>query len=125
MAPTRSFELDDDEEDLYFSGKLEYSHSSKFNKAQAREAFRMTSRGPAKRWYLKLRPSSIKKWSELKKTFMSAFMGHTLGEALVMRLNDIRQGYSETMKSYFNRFQNELIIVESISNENAFFYGTA
>ncbi|KAL2520977.1 hypothetical protein Fot_24900 [Forsythia ovata] len=43
--------------------------------------------------------------------------GH--GEAPTRRLNDIRQGLSEFVKSYFNRFQNELIVVESISDEKA------
>ncbi|KAL2542705.1 hypothetical protein Adt_03683 [Abeliophyllum distichum] len=50
---------------------------------------------------------------------MSAFVGQTLGEALTTRLNDIRHELNESVKSYFNRFQNVLIAVASISDEKA------
>ncbi|KAL2475008.1 Uncharacterized protein Adt_35744 [Abeliophyllum distichum] len=66
--------------------------------------FHMTLTGVAKRWYLKLKPGSIQSWPQLKIAFMSVFVGHTLGEAPRTKLNDIRQGLSESVKSYFNKF---------------------
>ncbi|KAL2471139.1 Uncharacterized protein Adt_39275 [Abeliophyllum distichum] len=74
----------------------------------------MTLTGTAKRWYLKLKPRSIQIWPQLKKAFMSAFVDHTFGEAPATRLNDIRHGINEFVKNYFNRFEDELIAMESI-----------
>ncbi|KAL2466360.1 Retrotrans gag domain-containing protein [Abeliophyllum distichum] len=82
-------------------------------------AFHMNLTGTAKRWYLKLKLGSIRSWPQLKKAFMSAFMGHTFGEALATRLNDIIQGVYESVKIYFNRFQNKSITVELILDEKS------
>ncbi|KAL2526590.1 Retrotrans gag domain-containing protein [Abeliophyllum distichum] len=54
--------------------------------------FYMTLTRAAKKWYLKLKPGSFWSWLQLiKKALMSAFVGHNLGKAPTMQLNNIRQ----------------------------------
>ncbi|KAL2501071.1 Retrotransposon gag domain-containing protein [Forsythia ovata] len=84
-----------------YKTKMKLKNASLAPKCQT---FYMTLTVSAERWYLKLKSGSIRSWPQLKKAFMSAFVGHTLGEAPTTRLNAIGQGLSETVKSYFNTF---------------------
>ncbi|KAL2542468.1 Retrotrans gag domain-containing protein [Abeliophyllum distichum] len=53
--------------------------------------FHTTLTSDAKRWYNKLKPGSIKSWSQLKKEFVNAFIGNRTMVAYIAQLHDIRQ----------------------------------
>ncbi|KAL2466050.1 activating signal cointegrator 1 complex subunit 2-like protein [Abeliophyllum distichum] len=103
---TKSFEEDDDDEDLSFFHEIRSTFvprgfvRSKLDKYTGRDdsmyhladykiemklknaspslkcmAFHMTLTGTTNRWYLKLKSDSIRSWPQLKKAYMSAFVG--------------------------------------------------
>ncbi|KAL2525694.1 Retrotrans gag domain-containing protein [Abeliophyllum distichum] len=53
--------------------------------------FYTTLASNAKMWYNKLKPGSIRSWPQLKREFVSAFIGNRTMIADITQLNDIRQ----------------------------------
>ncbi|KAL2486592.1 Uncharacterized protein Adt_31348 [Abeliophyllum distichum] len=73
----------------------------------------------AKWWYNKLKPRSIRSWSQLKREFINAFIGNRTMIADIAQLNDIRQKEGKTIKRYFKRFSNVINKIEIVTDEKA------
>ncbi|KAL2490845.1 Retrotrans gag domain-containing protein [Abeliophyllum distichum] len=112
---TRSYEVDDDDENLPFSEGI--------RNAPIPHEFRVPKitpyTGGAKRWYNKLAAGSIHNWPDLKRTFINYFSSGRPASAPVQRLHDIRQAESEPLQSYLSRFNEEMLFCEAITDAEA------
>ncbi|KAL2505636.1 Ribonuclease H [Abeliophyllum distichum] len=81
--------------------------------------FHTTLISDVKRWYNKLKPGNIRRWPQLKKKFINAFIGNQMMIVDIAQLNNIRQKVGETVKSYFKRFSNVINKIETMTDEKA------
>ncbi|KAL2506563.1 Uncharacterized protein Adt_22184 [Abeliophyllum distichum] len=117
---TRSFEVDDDDENLPFSEGIRNAPiPNEFCVPKITPAFHLTLSGGAKRWYNKLAAGSIRNWPDLKRTFINYFSSGRPASAPVQRLHDIRQAKSEPLQSYLSRFNEEMLFRERITDAEA------
>ncbi|XP_022883493.1 uncharacterized protein LOC111400308 [Olea europaea var. sylvestris] len=68
-------------------------------------AFPLTLGDKAQRWFRRLHERSVKNWNDLATTFLAQFMGSKAGTTPKERLVSIKQGRSESLKSYLSRTQ--------------------
>ncbi|KAL2480206.1 Retrotrans gag domain-containing protein [Abeliophyllum distichum] len=73
------------------------------------KAFPLTLEGSAFRLYKKLPSRSIHSWKNLKTAFKNKFVFSQPSQLLVQRLQDLRRGKHESLKSYLARFNCENI----------------
>ncbi|KAL2504190.1 Uncharacterized protein Adt_19811 [Abeliophyllum distichum] len=117
---TRSYEVDDDDENLPFSEGIRNAPiPNEFRVPKITPAFHLTLSGGAKRWYNKLAAESIHNWPDLKRTFINYFSSGRPALAPVQRLHDIRQAESEPLQSYLSRFNEEMLFCERITDAEA------
>lgn len=83
------------------------------------QAFYLTLAGTTELWYSRLPASSIKSWPNLKKTFSNQYLTSKYGEALIQRLQDIRQQSGKTLKSYLERFTDKMTYCEQVTDREA------
>ncbi|XP_022841985.1 uncharacterized protein LOC111365684 [Olea europaea var. sylvestris] len=79
-------------------------------------AFPLTLKDKAQRWFRRLHERSVKDWNDLAMAFLAQFMGSKARTTPKERLVSIKQGRSESLKSYLSRFNKQSIEVEKISD---------
>ncbi|KAL2524641.1 Retrotrans gag domain-containing protein [Abeliophyllum distichum] len=82
-------------------------------------AFPLTFENRAMRWFKKLPHRSIRSWNDLSGQFVSTFMGARTRSTPKERLISIKQGRTETLRSYMDRFSKRIVEVDKISDDAA------
>ncbi|TXG71857.1 hypothetical protein EZV62_000436 [Acer yangbiense] len=80
--------------------------------------FPLTLGGTSLKWFNKLKPSSIQNFSQMCREFITRFRGARPLERKPNVLRDIKQGESETLKEYVERFHKEVINLGAYDEEN-------
>ena len=75
-------------------------------------AFPTTLKGSARQWFANLPPASIATFGELSRSFVSHFIGGRRHQKPATHLLSIKQGSSESLRSYLTRFNEEVLQVE-------------
>ncbi|KAL2519199.1 Uncharacterized protein Adt_15446 [Abeliophyllum distichum] len=148
LKQTRSFEVDDDDDNLPFSVEIRNAsiphefrvlkitpYTGKGDPLDQVNTYKMemSLRGAtpslkcrafhltlsAKRWYNKLITRSISSWPKLKRTFINYFSSRKPASAPVQCLHDIRQAKFELLQSYLSRFNEEMLFYERITDAEA------
>ncbi|KAL2539774.1 Uncharacterized protein Adt_00752 [Abeliophyllum distichum] len=117
LKQTRSFEVDDDDENLPFSVGIR--NASIPHEFSVPKITSYTGNGGTNRWYNKLVAESISSWPKLKKTFINYFSSGKPTSASIQRLHDIRQAESKPLQSYLSRFNEEMLFCERITDAEA------
>ncbi|KAL2454991.1 Uncharacterized protein Adt_47507 [Abeliophyllum distichum] len=82
-------------------------------------AFPLTFGNRAMRWFKKLPQRSIRSWNDLLGQFVSTFMGVQTRSTPKERLVSIKQGRTESLRSYMDRFSKRIVEVDKISDDAA------
>ncbi|KAK0604094.1 hypothetical protein LWI29_011895 [Acer saccharum] len=80
--------------------------------------FPLTLGGTSLKWFNKLKPSSIQNFPQMCREFITRFRGARPLERKPNVLRDIKQGESETLKEYVERFHKEVINLGAYDEEN-------
>ncbi|KAL2505945.1 Uncharacterized protein Adt_21566 [Abeliophyllum distichum] len=81
--------------------------------------FPLTFGNRAMRWFKKLPQRSIRSWNDLSGQFVSTFMRARTRSTPKERLVSIKQGRTETLRSYMDRFSKRIVEVDKISDDAA------
>ncbi|KAL2491025.1 Retrotrans gag domain-containing protein [Abeliophyllum distichum] len=82
-------------------------------------AFLLTFRNRAMRWFKKLPQRSIWSWNDLSAQFVSTFMGAKAQSIPKKRPINIKQRWTESLRSYVDRFSKRIVEVDKISEDAA------
>ncbi|KAK0602373.1 hypothetical protein LWI29_032693 [Acer saccharum] len=80
--------------------------------------FPLTLGGTSLKWFNKLKPSNIQNFPQMCREFIKRFRGARPLERKPNVLRDIKQGESETLKEYVERFHKEVINLGAYDEEN-------
>ncbi|GMN47901.1 hypothetical protein TIFTF001_017091 [Ficus carica] len=86
------------------------------NEAALCKSFCLTLTGAARQWYRRLAPRSIGYFKQLADAFAAAFLGSKTRKLGASHLFGIKQGETETLKKYLERFDKAVVQVESCSD---------
>ena len=75
-------------------------------------AFAITLKGSALPWFNRLPPASISSFKELSIAFVSHFIGARTYRKLSYHLLTVKQGPTENLRSYIQRFNSESLRVD-------------
>ena len=87
------------------------------NEAALCKAFCLTLTGAAQQWYRRLMPGSISFFKQLADAFAAAFLGVKTRNMETSYLFGIKQGESEPLKEYLNRFDKAVMQIKSCSDD--------
>ncbi|GMN18961.1 hypothetical protein TIFTF001_048559 [Ficus carica] len=87
--------------------------------AQMCLAFSLTLTGPALQWFQQLEPGSIGSFRELKQQFLGRFVMTKTRKKDKLYLYSLKQGTEESLKSYIERFSQEMNYVEGYTDSDA------
>ena len=87
------------------------------NEAALCKSFCLTLTGAARQWYRRLVPGSISCFKQLADSFAKAFLGSKARRLGASHLFGIKQGETETLISFLERFDKALIQVESLPDD--------
>ncbi|XP_074355327.1 uncharacterized protein LOC141694568 [Apium graveolens] len=76
-----------------------------------------TFRKSAQQWFQKLRPGVITSWDQMKNLFLTKFQAAVRYAPSVTTLANVRQRESESLASYFKRFNAKSTSVRGVSDE--------
>ncbi|XP_022853656.1 uncharacterized protein LOC111375096 [Olea europaea var. sylvestris] len=82
-------------------------------------AFPLILGDKAQRWFRRLHERSVMNWNDLATTFLAQFIGSKARTMPKEQLVSIKQGISESLKSYLSRFNRQSMEVEKISDDAA------
>ena len=75
--------------------------------------FAVTLSGTTKKWIRQIEPETVVSYGQLSAMFMRQFQGECKYATPLSRLASIKQGPNETLKSYINRFNDELTTIHN------------
>ncbi|GMN54060.1 hypothetical protein TIFTF001_023183 [Ficus carica] len=87
------------------------------NEAALCKSFCLTLTGAARQWYRRLAPGSIGCFKQLADAFAAAFLSSKTRKLGASHLFGIKQGETEALKKYLERFDKAVVQVESCTNE--------
>ncbi|GMN69810.1 hypothetical protein TIFTF001_038854 [Ficus carica] len=87
------------------------------NEAALCKSFCLTLTGAASQWYWRLAPGSIGCFKQLADAFAAAFLSSKTRKLGASHLFGIKQGETEALKKYLERFDRAVVQVESCTNE--------
>ncbi|GMN67604.1 hypothetical protein TIFTF001_036673 [Ficus carica] len=87
------------------------------NEAVLCKSFCLTLIGAARQWYRRLAPGSIGCFKQLADTFAAAFLSSKTRKLGASHLFDVKQGETEALKKYLERFDRAVVQVESCTDE--------
>ncbi|XP_022880843.1 uncharacterized protein LOC111398123 [Olea europaea var. sylvestris] len=82
-------------------------------------AFPLALGNKAQRWFRRLHQVSVKNWNDLAFAFLAQVMGAKTRTTSKERLVSIKEGKSESLKSYLSGFNKQSMKVEKIFNDAA------
>ena len=81
------------------------------------KAFYLTLTRVARQWYRRLRPGSISSFKQLADAFTAAFLGSKTQKLDVLYLFGIKQGDSELVKEYLERWDMAVVQIKGCSDD--------
>ncbi|GMN70209.1 hypothetical protein TIFTF001_039254 [Ficus carica] len=87
------------------------------NEAALCKSFCLTLTGAARQWYRRLAPGSIGCFKQLADAFAAAFLSSKTRKLGASHLFGIKQGETEALKKYLERFDRAVVQVESCTDE--------
>ncbi|GMN54091.1 hypothetical protein TIFTF001_023219 [Ficus carica] len=87
------------------------------NEAVLCKSFCLTLTGAAQQWYRRLMPGSINSFKQLTDAFATAFLGSKIRKMETSYLFGIKQGKSEPLKEFLNRFDKAVVQIKSCSDD--------
>ncbi|GMN47479.1 hypothetical protein TIFTF001_016657 [Ficus carica] len=94
-----------------------YMQIQSANEAAICKSFCLTLTGAARQWYKRLDPGSVSSFQQLADSFSTAFMGSKARKLGASHLFSKKQGDSETLKAYLQRFDKAVVQTESCTDE--------
>ena len=94
-----------------------YMQIQSANEAALCKSFCQTLTGAARQWYRRLAPRSISSFQQLADSFSTAFIGSKARKLGASHLFSIKQGDSEMLKAYLQRFDKAIVQAESCTDE--------
>nr|GMN22729.1 hypothetical protein TIFTF001_047477 [Ficus carica] len=95
------------------------------NEAALCKSFCLTLTGAARQWYRRLAPGSIDCFKQLADAFAAAFLSSKTRKLGASHLFGIKQGETEALKKYLERFDRAIVQVESCTDETLMQAGIA
>ena len=80
-------------------------------------AFPNTLKGPARVWFSKIPPNSVRSFEELSKLFVNNFIGGQRHKRSLSSLLTIGQGENESLRSFITRFNREALSVDEVDDK--------
>ncbi|GMN47963.1 hypothetical protein TIFTF001_017147 [Ficus carica] len=87
------------------------------NEAALCKSFCLTLTGAARQWYRRLAPGSIGCFKQLADAFAAAFLSSKTRKLGASHLFGVKQGETEALKKYLERFDRAVVQVESCTDE--------
>ncbi|GMN49737.1 hypothetical protein TIFTF001_018895 [Ficus carica] len=87
------------------------------NEAALCKSFCLTLTGAARQWYRRLAPGSIDCFKQLADAFSAAFLSSKTRKLGASHLFGIKQGETEALKKYLERFDRAVVQVENCTDE--------
>ncbi|GMN20743.1 hypothetical protein TIFTF001_043160 [Ficus carica] len=87
------------------------------NEAALCKSFCLTLTGAARQWYRRLAPGSIDCFKQLADAFAAAFLSSKTRKLGASHLFGIKQGETEALKKYLERFDRAVVQVENCTDE--------
>ena len=87
------------------------------NKAAFYKSFYLTLTGAARQWYQRLVPGSIGCFKQLANSFATAFLSSKTRKLGASHLYGIKQGETEMLKKYLERFDKAVVQVEICTDD--------
>ncbi|GMN26906.1 hypothetical protein TIFTF001_044053 [Ficus carica] len=81
------------------------------------KAFCLTLTGTTRQWYRRLMPESINSFKQLAEAFAAVFLGAKNRKMETSYLFEIKQGESEPLKEYLDRFDKAVMQIKSCSDD--------
>ncbi|GMN38363.1 hypothetical protein TIFTF001_007585 [Ficus carica] len=94
-----------------------YMQIQSANEAALCKSFCLTLTGAARQWYRRLDPRLVSSFQQLADSFSAAFMRSKARKLGASHLFSIKQGDSETLKAYLQRFDKAVVQAESCTDE--------
>nr|XP_023925773.1 uncharacterized protein LOC112037193 [Quercus suber] len=81
------------------------------------KAFLTMLKGPARRWFSRMKPNSISTFKELSAQITAHFIGGHRYKKSTACLMSIRQREDETLRSYITRFNKEALSIDEVDDK--------
>ncbi|XP_043717606.1 uncharacterized protein LOC122665520 [Telopea speciosissima] len=83
-------------------------------------SFPTSLKGPAVLWFGKLKPNSIRSFTELARTFVSRFQSSSKQKKIAANLLAVKQRPDESIRDYITRFNGESLEIKDLDDAMAF-----
>ncbi|XP_043705426.1 uncharacterized protein LOC122655286 [Telopea speciosissima] len=83
-------------------------------------SFPTSLKGPAELWFAKLKPNSIRSFTELAKAFMSCFHSSVKQKKTATNLLAVKQRPDESIRDYITCFNGEALKIKDLDDAMAF-----